>query len=77
MSNPQFQVYYNGQPVAVTSLGNNSYLIQISYKPLRIQLKKNDDGSETWVNQEDGLECYLSSEFGSLISTHLQLAEQM
>ena len=77
MSNPQFEVYHNGHPVAVTVLGDNTYLIQVSYKPLRIQLKHDGDGSERWINQEDGLECYLSVEFGKLISDHLQVAEQV
>jgi hypothetical protein len=76
MSNDQFSVFYNGHPVAVTNLGNDSYLVQVTYKPLQIQLKKNNEDRESWVETESQLETYVSKEIGNLISNHLYSVPQ-
>lgn len=55
MNNPQFSVMYNGHPVAVTKLDNDVYLAQVTYKPLQLQLRKNKDGTENWVELESQL----------------------
>jgi hypothetical protein len=74
MNNQQFSVLFNGHPVAVTALDNDSYMVQVTYKPVTIQLKKNSDGQEHWVDQETQLETFVSSELGKLITAHLYTA---
>ena len=71
MNNPQFSVMYNGHPVAVTILDNDVYMAQVTYIPLYIQLKKNKDGTENWVELESQRPTFVSSEIGRLISDHL------
>jgi hypothetical protein len=70
MNNPQFSVFYNGHPVAVTVLGDDRYMVQVTYKPIQIQLKKNSDGTENWVEVENGQQTYVVNEIGRLISEH-------
>ena len=71
MSNQQFSIFFNGPPVAVTVLENNTFMAQITYKPVYIQLKNNSKGEEQWVDQETQQETYLSKELGKLIAAHL------
>ncbi len=71
MSNHQFPVLYNGHPVTVTVLEDDIYMVQVTYKPLNIQLKKNDKGEEIWVDLEIQQITYLSTELGKLITAHL------
>ncbi len=71
MNNPQFSVPYNGHPVAVTILDNDIYMVQVTYKPLKVQFKKNDDGTENWIELESQQETFLTNEIGRLISNHL------
>lgn len=70
MSNPQFSVSYNGHPTAVTVLGDGTYIVQVSYKPLHIQSKKNNDGTESWIEVESRQETFVTREVGRLISQH-------
>lgn len=70
MSNHQFSVLFNGHPVSVTGLENDTYMVQVTYKPLCIQLK-NGEGEEIWVDTETQQETYVSSELGKLITAHL------
>ncbi|WP_018614538.1 hypothetical protein [Segetibacter koreensis] len=76
MNNPQFTVLYNGHPVAVTKLDNDTYIVQATYKPQQIQLKKNSDGSEKWVEVETQLQTFLTNEMGRLITDHLHSVKQ-
>jgi hypothetical protein len=76
MNNPQFSVSYNGHPVAVTVLGNDTYMVQVSYKPVELQLRKNDDGTENWIEADSKQETFLTKEIGNLISDHLCAAHQ-
>jgi hypothetical protein len=71
MNNHQFSVLYNGHPVAVTVLDNDVYMVQVTYKPLSIQLKTNDKGEENWIDVETQQETYVSQELGKLIAKHL------
>ncbi|GEO11148.1 hypothetical protein [Segetibacter aerophilus] len=71
MSNHQFSILFNGHPVSVTALDNDSYLVQVTYKPVTIQLKKTSDGREHWLDQETQQETYVSRELGKLITAHL------
>ena len=68
MSN-QFSVVYNGHPVAVTVLDDNKYMVQVSYKPLNIQLVKNNENEERWVEVDTQQETYLTREVGKLIES--------
>lgn len=71
MSNAQFSVLYNGHPVEVTVLNNDTYMIQVTYKPVSIRLQNNDAGEERWVDVETQQETYMTRELGRLIATHL------
>ena len=71
MSNPQFSVVFNGHPVSVTALENETFMAQVTYKPVTIQLKNNNDGQEQWVDMETQQETYVSAELGKLIAEHL------
>lgn len=73
MNNPQFSVLYNGHPVAVTILDGELYMVQVTYKPMQIQLKKNFDGSANWVEVETQQETYLTREIGKLIAEHYSM----
>jgi len=70
MNNPQFSVMYNGHPVAVTILDKDNYVVQVTYKPLQIEFRRNNDGTANWVEAETKQETYLTSEIGKLISRH-------
>ena len=70
MSNYQFSVLYNGHPVSVSALENDTYLLQVTYKPISIQLKT-IDGQEKWVDTESQQETYVTRELGKLIAAHL------
>lgn len=70
MSNPQFSVLYNGHPVAITILADDLYLVQVTYKPLQIQLQKNNDGTEKWIEVDTQQETFLTCEIGKLINRH-------
>ncbi|RZJ99715.1 MAG: hypothetical protein EOO43_26005 [Flavobacterium sp.] len=67
MSNQQFKVLYNGQEVAVTCVGDRSYYVQISYKPLKLEHKLNENGEHEWVDLDSNVETNLSKHIGSLI----------
>jgi len=71
MNNPQFSVLYNGQPVAVTLLSDDRYLVQVSYKPLEIQMKRSVDGKEEWVEAETQQPTFLTTEIGKLVADRL------
>lgn len=75
MKNPQFSVSYNGHPVSVTMLDNDTYTVQVTYKPLHIQLQKNNDGTENWVEVETQQATYVTKEIGRLISKRLYSME--
>lgn len=67
MNEHQFVVQYNGHPVEVTALDNETYRVQVTYKPLNIRLQKNNEGQEHWVEAETQQESYVSREVGKLI----------
>jgi hypothetical protein len=69
--NNQFSVSYNGHPVAVTVLDNEVYVVQISYKPNHLQLRKDNEGCEYWVDMETNMETAMSKQMGYLISEYL------
>ena len=71
MSNYQFTVLLNGHPVSVTALDNDSYMAQVTYKPVTIQLTKTSNGEERWIDMETQQETYLSTELGKIITAHL------
>lgn len=69
MDNQQFSILYNGHPVAVTALKDDTYMVQITYKPIHIQVKK-DKEEKKWVEAETQQETYLSVQLGKLISNY-------
>jgi hypothetical protein len=74
MSDKEFSILFNGHPVAVTALNDDTYMVQVTYKPVNIQLKHDSLGVERWVEVETQQETYLSAELGKLIATHLHPA---
>ena len=77
MNNPQFSVSYNGHPVAVTILDNDTYIVQVTYKPVQIERKKDTYGGEKWVESDSQLETYVTNEVGRLISNHYHRQGQL
>lgn len=75
MINTSFSISYNGHPAAVTELDNNTFMVQISYKPVYIQLQDNE-AKEKWVEVESQQETFLSTEIGRKISSYLQTCRQ-
>jgi hypothetical protein len=75
MGNNQFSIFYNGHPVAVTVLGNDTFMAQVTYKPLQITLERNGDGLERWIDLETKQETSLSNELGKLIGEYLHQGE--
>ncbi|HSU52267.1 MAG TPA: hypothetical protein VLJ41_16790 [Segetibacter sp.] len=71
MSSDQFSVLLNGHPTTVSVLENDVYSVQVTYKPVNIQLKKNEKEEEVWVDLETQQTTYLSTELGKLITAHL------
>lgn len=71
MKNKQFSILYNGHPAEVTAVDKDTYLVQVTYKPLAIKQLKNDKGEEYWVEVETGLETYLATTIGELITAQL------
>ena len=69
MSN-QFEVFYNGHPVAITPLENDSFIAQITYKPVYLQLRSKE-GREQWIDVETQQETFITAEIGRLIAAHL------
>ena len=77
MSNFQFDIYYNGHPVEVTSIGNNTFLVQITYKPLQLQLQKSDSGMERWIDMSINQETSVTRQLGERIKEQIAVEEQV
>lgn len=75
MGNYQFEIHLNGHPVKVTATGNNTFLAQITYKPLQLQLQKSDSGTERWVDLSTNLETPITQELGWLIREQISVQE--
>ncbi len=71
MSNQQLTISYNGHKTAVTCVGNNTYLIQITSSPYYVQFVSNDDGTPKWIEVSTGMQTPLSKELGELIEDQL------
>lgn len=70
MEKQGFTIYYNGKNVSVTALPDNTFMFQVSYKPVYIKLIINDNGKKTWCDLEMNKETMLSKEIGELIVKH-------
>ena len=75
MGNFQFEIYLNGHPVEVTAIGNNTFLVQITYKPLQLQLQRNDAGEERWIDLSTNQETSVTQELGWLIREQVAVEE--
>ena len=71
MPNPQFDISYNGHRVAVTILDKDLYYVQITYKPVEVQLVRNNNGTENWIEKETREQSFLANEIGRLINERL------
>lgn len=69
MTNQQFSISYNGRKTSVTTLEDNTFMVQITYKPYRIQKKTDGKGLEYWIELETNKETPLSQTIGRLISS--------
>jgi hypothetical protein len=77
MSNIQFSISYNGRPSAVTVLGKDDYMVQVTYKPLQIRLKRDEKGEGRWIEVDTEQETYLANEIGGLIEAQLNVMQEM
>ena len=75
MGSNQFSVLYNGHPVVITPLEDNIYRVQVTYKPVNIEMVRDTDGGTKWVEVETKLETPLTKEVGRLITDHLSQIE--
>lgn len=69
MEKKSFTIYYNGKNVAVSALEENTFLAQITYKPVYLKLTENN-GKKIWIDVEMNKETSLSKEIGQLIEKH-------
>ena len=67
----QFVVQYNGHPVSITALESDRFLAQVTYKPVTIQLHRDSEGLESWVEAETQQQTYVTKELGELIKKQL------
>lgn len=70
MEKKSFNVTYNGKPVSVNSVNENTYLVQITYKPMYIKLELDDQGTRQWYELETNSSTMLAKELGELIMKH-------
>jgi hypothetical protein len=68
MSKQQFTIPYNGDNVEVTVLNDDSFLVQITYKPLLIKRTLDENGEALWLDSETNVKTNLSVELGNLIT---------
>ena len=66
MDKKDFSILYNGRKTDCVSLGD-TFLVQITYKPLYLEVTTDRDGTEHWMEQETHRETDLSRELGQLI----------
>ena len=66
MEKKDFSILYNGRKADCVSFGD-TFMVQITYKPIYIELKKEDDGTEHWLERDTCRETDLSKELGQLI----------
>ncbi|MFL5730798.1 MAG: hypothetical protein ACJ75J_15020 [Cytophagaceae bacterium] len=67
MNKKSFTIDYNGRKAECTDLGD-SFMIQLTYKPVYIQMIRDEEGAKHWIEKEDQRETLLSKELGSIIS---------
>jgi hypothetical protein len=65
--NKDFTLNYNGRKTECRSLGDHSFMVQITYKPVYLSWHLDDDGIEHWIEKESNKETSLSQELGKLI----------
>ncbi len=70
MEKQAFTVYYNGKNVSVTVLDDNTFMFQITYKPVYLKLITDNRGQKIWHDLEMNQETMLSKEIGKLIESH-------
>ncbi|HWJ92838.1 MAG TPA: hypothetical protein VNR87_17100 [Flavisolibacter sp.] len=61
-----FTIDYNGKRAHCVDLGD-SYMIQLTYKPVYVRMITDDNGVEHWIEEEDRRETPLAQELGKLI----------
>ncbi|MFL5742673.1 MAG: hypothetical protein ACJ75B_20790 [Flavisolibacter sp.] len=66
MNKKSFSIDYNGKRADCMDLGD-SFMIQLTYKPVYIQIIRDKDGADHWVETNERRETQLSQELGSLI----------
>ncbi len=75
MEKLSFTVYYNGKNVSVTSLEGNTFLFQVTYKPMYLKHITDSNGCNMWYDLEINKETALSKEIGKLIEDHLSYSK--
>ena len=66
MDKKSFILDYNGRRADCVDLGD-TYMVQLTYKPVYLRMIIDEDGVEHWIEEEEKRETPLSQELGGLI----------
>ncbi|MFL5810088.1 MAG: hypothetical protein ACJ749_11245 [Flavisolibacter sp.] len=66
MSKNNFTIQYNGRRADCMRDGND-FMVQITYKPVYLELQTGSDGIHHWIEKDTRQETDLSKELGRLI----------
>jgi len=70
MEKQPFTIYYNGKNVSVAPVDGNTYMFQVTYKPVYVKHYTDNNGCNCWCDLEMNQETLLSKEIGKLIEDH-------
>ena len=66
MSKQDFTIQYNGRRADCMQDGSK-FMVQITYKPVYLELQTDSDGVDHWIETETNQESELAKELGKLI----------
>ena len=66
MSKEDFTIQYNGRRADCMRDGSH-FMVQITYKPVYLELKTDNNGVDHWIETETNKESELAKELGRLI----------
>ena len=66
MSKQDFTIQYNGRRADCMQEGSK-FMVQITYKPVYLELHTDSDGVDHWIETEINQETELAKELGKLI----------
>jgi hypothetical protein len=66
MSKQDFTIQYNGRRADCIQEGS-TFMVQITYKPVYLELETDSEGIDHWIEKETSQESELAKELGKLI----------